>query len=70
MRDTNRIKSFLKSFESLWNEYPDLRFGQLIHILKVNGNLNRDTFYVEDEDFLEAIEKYLRNKGEDNYGNV
>lgn len=34
MRDINRIEPFLKELQELWEQYPDLRFIQLITIVR------------------------------------
>ena len=34
MRDINRIEPFLKEVGEQWKKFPDLRFGQLIEILR------------------------------------
>ena len=53
MRDKNRIKPFLLEVEKLWEKNPDLRFGQLIYL--VVGELGRDIFFPEEDEWLEAI---------------
>ena len=30
MRDSNRIKPLLEKLQYLWEQYPDMRFGQLL----------------------------------------
>ena len=56
MRNPNRIKPFLEKFEELWAKYPDLRFGQLVTILKPSKD-QPPLFFIEDEDFEKLIEK-------------
>lgn len=34
MRDINRIDRILTHIKRIWNQYPDLRFNQLIHNLQ------------------------------------
>lgn len=53
MRDPKRIKPFLAEIEKIWKKYPDLRFGQLI----VNIRFDRDPFFLEEKDFLEALKR-------------
>lgn len=58
MRDPKRIKEILSIFEEVWNQYPDLRFCQLV--MNIARSLktfdrNDDPFYFEDDDFLECI---------------
>lgn len=55
MRDKNRIKPFLRELEIFWLQYPDLRFGQIIHLLKKTAN--EDFFNIEDDKLLEYIKK-------------
>lgn len=52
MRDPKRINKILKYLESVWNNYPDLRFWQLVAILEREQKLSlnkTDLFYVEDD---------------------
>lgn len=58
MRDKNRIKPFLEKFQEFWEKYPDLRFGQIADIIA--NRVNIDIFYIEDNLFLEQIEKLLK----------
>ena len=58
MRDPNRIYPFLNTLAQGWLQKPDLRFGQLIEILK-NYSGRHDLFYVEDEDMLQIIKEYF-----------
>ena len=55
MRDIKRIRPFLKELEVLWEESPDLRFGQLIYSLNHKICEDGDTFCIEDENYLKAI---------------
>ena len=56
MRDPKRIKPFLEKFEELWSLSPDLRFGQLVYSLK-----SGDMFNVEDNEWLEEMEKQIND---------
>lgn len=71
MRDSNRIERVLHQLDIIWNNYPDMRFGQLIENLRVAySNYVRKTsgyypitdfYYVEDdgfEDFLKNFEGF------------
>lgn len=58
MRDPNRITEFMSTFQALWQQYPDLRFGQLVEILKIKHNRG-DVFYLEDDSFLKWIQDML-----------
>jgi len=53
MRNKYRIKPFLSELENIWEANPDLRFGQLISILA--GKIDRDIFFPEEDEWLEAI---------------
>lgn len=56
MRDKTRIKRILKLIESNWNEYPDLRFGQLL----INIGIVDDSMRVwRNED--KELEEYLKS---------
>ena len=57
MRDKNRIKPFLESIASLWEQNPDLRFGQLVSNVYSFGGID-DPFYIEDDYTLKLIESY------------
>jgi len=46
MRDQKRISEILLLIEDLWNEYPDLRLGQLLFVFVFGPN---DIFNWEDE---------------------
>ena len=51
MRDVNRIDKILNEIKDIWEEYPDLRLGQLI------CNVVRDPalYYIEDEALVEIL---------------
>lgn len=57
MRDIKRISDILKEFELLWQEYPDLRFFQLISMIqkRLPGNFKEDPFYYEDDELEDFI---------------
>lgn len=66
MRDPDRIDVFLKELGVLWKQYcPDLRFMQLI--INFQQYSIRDCFYMEDDEFLENFNFYIKlfNKNED-----
>lgn len=64
MRDEKRIQPFLKKFEEVWKQNPDLRFGQLVDILQGDNHPESELFYLEDEKFLEALERFTeKHKG-------
>ena len=64
MRDEKRIQPFLKKFEEVWKQNPDLRFGQLVDILWGDNHSESELFYLEDDEFLEALERFTeKHKG-------
>lgn len=59
MRDKNRIPGILKRLETVWEEYPDLRLGQLLANLLEGVQL----YYIEDEPLISQLEElYLRRE--------
>lgn len=55
MRDPERIDKVLKVLSDAWHTVPDWRLGQLICNLQLaEGN---DLFFVEDDKFIELLEK-------------
>ena len=64
MRDIKRIDGYMKRLSDLWKKYPDLRFGQLLMVLlgEVQLDLNKDLFFVEDEEFFTTFEKCFKEK--------
>ena len=59
MRPIERIDPFLAEIGAIWKErFPDWRFGQLIYnFLNWYG---KDPFYLEEEDFISAMEEQSR----------
>lgn len=58
MRDKQRIDKILDLVRELWEKYPDQRLGQIMYNY-VFDNRMVDMFYVEDEDVINSISKYL-----------
>ena len=59
MRDVNRIQPFCKRVGEIWaKNCPDWRFGQLI----VNVFGGTDPFFLSEEDFIKALEKFFGNE--------
>lgn len=55
MRDIKRIEPLLNQLQSKWEAMPDMRFFQMIEVVK--SKLGKDDcFNVEDRKALEAIE--------------
>ena len=57
MRDINRIEPFLKAIGEEWKKYPDLRFGQLMEILKFRAG---DLFHYEEKAFLKLLKDFMK----------
>lgn len=58
MRDPNRIEPIMAELTEMWKKHPDMRLGQFLSNIigeayMLNGK--RDTFYVEDEKFMELL---------------
>ena len=58
MRDPNRIAHLLVLLGKLWKRNSDLRFAQIIEILK-SKLCTDDMFYVEDEDLIKLLERMV-----------
>lgn len=62
MRDKSRIKPFCEEITKIWEQYPDLRFGQLV--MDVMPNSNR-LWNIEDDAMLSAFHEFdegVRNR--------
>lgn len=53
MRDKNRIRPFLQQLQLLWEEHPDLRFGQLYRAIEDKVVIM--PYYAEEEHWLKAM---------------
>ena len=60
MRDPNRIAHLLVLLGKLWKRNSDLRFAQIIEILKPKLCID-DMFYVEDDDLIKLLERITKN---------
>ena len=58
MRDPNRIAHLLVLLGRLWKRNPDLRFAQIIEILKSKLGTD-DMFYVEDDDLINKLKRRI-----------
>ncbi len=56
MRNPKRVPKVLKRFQELWEQHPDMRFGQLVKCIFTDVEV--DMFYREDKDFLKDIEAF------------
>lgn len=66
MRDPKRIDKFCWRLAEAWKKVPDWRFGQLMsNILgEYYSKTKMDPFFVEDDEFMEFIEKLMGVKTE------
>ena len=61
MRNPGRIKIICEKLAALWQELPDWRLAQLMS----NVLVSKDCFYMEDNEFIEYINNYIKEiKGE------
>ena len=58
MRDPNRIAHLLVLLGKLWKRNSDLRFSQIVEILKSKLGTD-DMFYVEDDDLIKLLEEMV-----------
>ena len=58
MRDPNRIYKYTIKLAEVWNTVPDWRFSQLMS--NFFAYLGRDPFYMEDEEFFDKLEEFIR----------
>ncbi len=60
MRDPARIDKYIDVLRTIWKEYPDWRFGQLV--CNINKKVDSPAlFFIEDEDFFANIVKEDKN---------
>ena len=55
MRDRKRIEPILIEFKRVWEKNPDLRFFQLVDLLRTK--LGKDAFYLEDVYLIDLLKK-------------
>lgn len=63
MRSESRIPIVLNTIKEAWLLAPDLRFNQLISAI----NKGEDCFYLEDDSFIEKVEKWIEEKKEERF---
>lgn len=56
MRNPERIRPLCERLAEAWEKLPDLRLGQLL-VDSLNG---KDPFYIEDEDLIRMLERFVR----------
>ena len=57
MRDKKRIRPICERLATAWERFPDMRLGQLICNAYIG---KRDPFFIEDDELIEMIEKFVR----------
>lgn len=62
MRNKNRIHLFCEAFAKLWEQHPDLRFGQIISALPQYNEKSGDLFYLEEDEMSGLIRRYFDGK--------
>jgi len=55
MRDPDRIVDVLALLLITWQEFPDMRLGQLL----INATGKSDLFYVEDDVLMDELKEWL-----------
>ena len=60
MRDPKRIHRIMLKVQKVWENVPDLRYGQLTEWLFAKTHVGR--FYVEDDTFEKTLDEILREK--------
>lgn len=58
MRNPNRIENICQQLGEIWHKVPDWRLAQLMS----NVFRTRDCFYMEDQDFIEYIKKFIEGE--------
>lgn len=60
MRDINRIDEITDMLRVFWLDNPDLRFFQIVEIIKSKTEMD-DAFYVEDDKVKDILMEELLN---------
>ena len=58
MRNPNRIENICQQLGEIWHKVPDWRLAQLMS----NVFRTQDCFYMEDQDFIEYIKKFIEGE--------
>ena len=66
MRDPKRIRRILDKIGEYWEEYPDLRLGQIL-VNFAPLQFKSDIFYWEDEDLEKTLDIRLDNSYKNRY---
>lgn len=63
MQDKNRIRPFCQALAELWEQKPELRFGQIVSLLpRYTKEAGGDLFYLEDDESLGAMRRLFDGK--------
>ena len=62
-RDPARIERVLDKLNKLWQNNPEIRLGQLIHV--IIGDNHADLFILEDDKLEESLDRLIRFQEED-----
>ena len=54
MRNKERIPQVLKEIQNIWEQYPDLRLGQLI----LNVINDPAAYYIEDDVLIKTLKEF------------
>jgi len=57
MKNTKRIKRILTKVESIWKQYPDLRFYQLVSDILSDNKYSH--YYTEDDVFENQLNEFI-----------
>ena len=60
MRDPERIGPTLAAVREYWEQWPDLRLGQLVSIIASKAGIRSgDPFYLEDDKLVEVLDECI-----------
>ena len=54
MRDPNRITKTLQEIQKVWEQFPDLRLGQLL----LNATDDTILYYLEDDELVQNVQTF------------
>lgn len=60
MRNPSRIYPLLNKLGDIWCLNPDLRFGQLVEVIKAK-NKKTNLFNIEDEEFEKLLDSFRKD---------
>jgi uncharacterized protein YihD (DUF1040 family) len=62
MRDPKRISPIVDMIKAYWTSQPDLRFFQVVEIIKSKLSKSKDHFFTEDEKVQEVLANLMENQ--------